>query len=100
MPTVLALVGYEFTGRNYLPPHPIQSDVLCGIQKCVSVSIPRSLHNLSHLGWPLTQLERTEKEVSHFWNSPLAMSKDFPHSLARKLKSGKIISILQCLEVS
>lgn len=65
MPKVLALAGYEFPSNSYLHPHP--------------------LHGVSHLSRPLTQLERTEKEVSHFWNSPLAMSKDFPHILARKL---------------
>lgn len=97
IPAVLALVGYEFPSHNYLHPHPLRSDVFCGVQKCVCASIPRPLHSLSHLHGPLTQLERTEKEVSYFWNSPLAMSKDFPHIPARKLKSGKIISSLWML---
>lgn len=97
MPEVLALVGYEFSSHNYLHLHPMQSDVFCGIQKCVCVSIPRPLHSLSHLRGPLTQLERTEKEVSCFWNSPLAMSKGFPHIPARRLKSGRTISTLRML---
>ena len=100
MPKILALVGCEFPSHNSLHPHPTQPDVLCGIQRCAYVSIPRPLQcSLSHHSRPVTQLERTEKEVSCFWNSPLGLSGDYPYILARKLKSGKIISTLQCLVV-
>lgn len=97
IPEVLALAGYELPSPNYRHPHPHAVWCLQWYSECVRVSAPRPSHSLSHLRGPLTQLERTGKEVSFFWNSPLAMSKDCPHISARKFQSGKIISRLRML---
>ena len=94
MPKILALAG--LSSPVVIPPTPTPHSLMfcVGFRSVPVVSIPRPLHSLSHHSRPVTQLERTEKEVSCFWNSPLALSKRFslhPSQKALTWKNNKAL---------